>query len=381
MAGRTLRLAFLKDTCREHAYNRLALGHTADDQVELFFLRLLRGAGPEGLKGMWPTTPEGLVRPLLTVGKSVILAWLKKESLPYRQDSSNLSRSYLRNRVRLDLLPELERLYNPRLRQAVLRTQALLQEDERLLAREVARVWDLVGRELAPGLFALDLHRFFTLDPGSQKRLLRAAVGKVLGEQDLTAAQVNGLLALAAGDKSGGLISLGAGRVARAGSELHFFRKLPEPPGEAAITLIPAAAAQVKSPPGWRWDLISYPHHPEQLSWPPPPQTAWLDLDKVTFPLTVRYFRPGDRFWPKGAAGAKKLQDFLVDQKIPRWLRPHLPLVESAGHILWVSGLRVAEPVKLTNSTDTLLEIKLSPGTPATRRLWKMLTCRPAAAG
>jgi tRNA(Ile)-lysidine synthase len=77
MAARRLRLNFLKETCRGHAYGKLALGHTADDQVELFFLRLLRGAGPEGLKGMWPATAEGLVRPLLAVGKVVLLAWLK----------------------------------------------------------------------------------------------------------------------------------------------------------------------------------------------------------------------------------------------------------------------------------------------------------------
>ena len=78
MAARKLRLQFFQDTRRGHGYARLALGHTADDQVELFWLRLLRGAGLEGLKGMWPATPEGLVRPLLAVGKAVLLAWLDR---------------------------------------------------------------------------------------------------------------------------------------------------------------------------------------------------------------------------------------------------------------------------------------------------------------
>ena len=84
MAARKLRLQFFQDTRRRHGYGKLALGHTADDQVELFWLRLLRGAGLEGLKGMWPATPEGLVRPLLAVGKAVLLAWLAREALPYR---------------------------------------------------------------------------------------------------------------------------------------------------------------------------------------------------------------------------------------------------------------------------------------------------------
>ena len=126
------------------------MGHTADDQVELFWLRLLRGAGLEGLKGMWPATPEGLVRPLLAVGKAVLLAWLEQEALPHRVDVSNLSRAYLRNRVRLDLLPQLTRNYNPRLAQTIWRTQTLLQADERLLARDAALAWDRVARQLAP---------------------------------------------------------------------------------------------------------------------------------------------------------------------------------------------------------------------------------------
>ncbi len=81
MAARKLRRQFFQDTRGGHGYTRLALGHTADDQVELFWLRLLRGAGLEGLKGMEPATPEGLVRPLLAVGKAVLLAWLEQENL------------------------------------------------------------------------------------------------------------------------------------------------------------------------------------------------------------------------------------------------------------------------------------------------------------
>ena len=209
MAARKLRLQFFQETCRGHGYARLALGHTADDQVELFWLRLLRGAGLEGLKGMWPATPEGLVRPLLAVGKAVLLAWLEQEGLPYRVDASNLSRAYLRNRVRLDLLPHLTRGYNPRLAQTIWRTQTLLQEDERLLAREAAVAWDRVARKLAEDCFALDLNRFFSLEPALQTRVLREGVAGLGAGVTLTAPQVASLMALAGSERSGGLISLG----------------------------------------------------------------------------------------------------------------------------------------------------------------------------
>ena len=99
------------------------------------------------------------------------------------------------------------------------------------------------------------------------------------------------------------------------------------------------------SPAGWRWQLSRRACRPGD-PWPPP-EMAWLNPARVSLPLTARGWRPGDRFWPQGAPGPKKLQDFLVDAKIPRWLRPHLPLVAAAGEIVWVAGVRVADPVKL----------------------------------
>ena len=373
MAARKLRWQFFRDTRRRHGYGKLALGHTADDQVELFWLRLLRGAGLEGLKGMWPATPEGLVRPLLAVGKAVLLAWLELEALPYRVDASNLSRAYLRNRVRLDLLPHLTRGYNPRLAQTIWRTQTLLQDDERLLARDTAAAWDRVAHSLATDCFALDLNRFFSLEEALQRRVLRFGVAAMGADLTLTAPQVASLLALAGSERSGGLISLGekgeSVQVARAGAVLHIMKALPDPPREA--TLLPDCPATVDSPAGWRWQLSPRARRPGD-PWPPP-EKAWLNPARVSLPLTARGWRPGDRFWPQGAPGPKKLQDFLVDSKIPRWLRPHLPLVAAAGEIVWVAGLRVADPVKLLPSCQERWEIRVEPINPDTARIWEIL--------
>jgi len=371
MAARRLRLSFLKETCRQHAYAKLALAHTADDQVELFFLRLPRGAGPEGLKGMWPATPEGLVRPLLFVGKAVLLAWLKQEGLPWRRDPGNQSRAFLRNRVRLDLLPELQRGYNPRLVEAVWRAQVLLQEEERWLTRETARAWDAVVEEPAPDFFALGLAALLALDAALQKRVLRAAVGKLLPDHALTGAQVAGLLELARGARSGGMIALGEAAVARAGPELHVFRRLPAPPAAGATALPEEGHLEAF---GWRWEVAGQGPQPKIQG---PPETVWLDRDKVKLPLEIRHFRPGDRFWPRGGPGPRKLQDFLVDRKIPRWLRPHLPLVAADEGIVWVAGLEVAEPRRAGADTRRLIKITVTPTQPHARRVWEVLqACR-----
>ncbi len=358
-----------------HGYQKLALGHTADDQVELFFLRLLRGAGPGGLKGMWPATPEGVVRPLLAVGKAPLLAWLEEQAIPYLRDPSNLSRAYLRNRVRLDLLPELLRLYNPRLREAVWRGQVLLQEDERLLAGETERLLAQVGRCPARGFYYLDLGRLRALDYPWQLRVLRAAVARVAGEAELTLAQTGSLLDLAQGKKSGGLISLGQARAARAGPELHLFRDLPPAPiGALALPDGPPGKSGVAG--GLELDLEQPPSPGPRLH-PAGAEKASLNRERLIWPLRVRYFQAGDRFWPLGAPGPRKLQDFLVDCKIPRWLRPHIPLVVSGGQIVWVAGLRTAEPLKVGVAGEAVLTLTASPTRPETRRLWEViLDCR-----
>jgi tRNA(Ile)-lysidine synthase len=105
----------------------------------------------------------------------------------------------------------------------------------------------------------------------------------------------------------------------------------------------------------------------------PSPEVAWLNPERLSWPLTARAWRPGDRFWPQGAPGPKKLQDFLVDAKIPRWLRPHLPLVAAAGEIVWVAGLRVADPVKLLPGGGERYEITVEPTNPDTARIWEIL--------
>ena len=375
MAARRLRLQFLKDTCHGHGYQKLALGHTADDQVELFFLRLLRGAGPEGLRGMLSATPEGLVRPLLAVSKEVILNWLRQENLPYRQDPSNLKRDYLRNRVRLDLLPQLQ-AYNPRLQEAVWRAQALLQEEETLLAPAVSRALAEVGEARGPDFYRLSLPRFSGLPLALQKLVLRSILQKFLEEYPLSAVQVAAVLDLAQAEKSGGQISLGTCRVARAGGELHIFSRFPAPRLEGGT--LPSSPGCFEAG-DWNWHLASQSYLPA-APLPKEPHVAWLDQEHVSFPLQVRYFQPGDRFRPMGSSGSRKLQDFLVDSKIPRWLRPYLPLVVSRDRIVWVAGLRVAEEVKLTAASRNLLEIQLSPGHPETRRIWEMLlACREAS--
>jgi tRNA(Ile)-lysidine synthase len=267
---------------------------------------------------------------------------------------------------------------NPRLRQAIFRTQALLMEEEEFLAGETDKALAKVARGLGEECNALNLAGLSALAPALQKRVLRALAAKISGDHGLTAAGVASLLDLARTPRSGGVLSLGRDlQVARAGPELHFFRPLPAPaPGGAAV--LAGADGQADCPAGWHWRWRLVPMGAAELGLAPLPQAALLDPDRVRFPLEARAFRPGDRIRPRGAPGVRKLQDFLVDRKIPRWLRPHLPLLAAGGEVLWVPGLgAVAETAALTPETRRVLEIELAPAAPHARRIWEiLLACR-----
>jgi tRNA(Ile)-lysidine synthase len=367
MAARELRLGFLQGLRREHGYHLIALGHTADDQVEQFFLRVVRGTGPEGLKGMWPRTPEGLVRPLWGVGKEVLLAWLRHEGLAYRLDPSNLSRAYLRNRVRLDLIPALLRDYNPRLREAVWRLMALLQEDERYLSGEASALLKRVARRLNPQLTLINISSFLALPAALRGRVLNLALSPFLSGQELTAAQLEAVLSLARGAKSGGSLRWGECLVSRAGPELQVCRVLtcPEENWQAGLEAPGAAEAG-----GWR--LVVTEHRGAAVPPRPwPPAQVWLDGGRVQFPLILRGRRPGDRFRPEGGPGSRKLQDVFTDARIPRWLRPRLPVVASPQGPLWIPGLRLAAGVAAGPGSSRVWHLTLQPLGEAGRQVWE----------
>jgi tRNA(Ile)-lysidine synthase len=375
VAARRLRLAFFARWRQEQGYAKLALGHTADDQVELFFLRLLRGAGPEGLKGMWPRSPGGVVRPLMNSTKNAILSWLEQENLPYCLDSSNFQRHYQRNRVRLELLPELTQHYNPQLPQAIRRTQVLLQEQESYLAQETARLLAEICSNCRPGKLHLKLAPLLKLHPYLQKRVLRLALEQA-GEEDLadlSYRHVEAALNLSCSPYPSGEISLpGNWRLIRRGGELQL-RLGNQETAPAEEFILPSQENGTFSARGWTLNWTTYPVPLLDIPLSPLQNASGhadvtangsrltthclIDRHQVQFPLSLRSLQPGDRFQPLGMRGHKKLQDFLVDAKIPRQQRQAISLLVSHDRIIWVVGYRLADPVKITPLTTNILQI------------------------
>lgn len=179
-AAREWRYARWKEDMEKEECTLLATAHHLGDQAETILYRLLRGSGTAGLAGIYPSKGR-VIRPLLSVGKKEILEYCQKEQLPYAIDSSNADPIYTRNKIRLQLIPQLERDYNPRVKEALGRMAELLRWDEEYLNEEAERAWGRYTLEGSPGELGLR-HEVFQVSKAIQSRLIRKAVSKISGD-------------------------------------------------------------------------------------------------------------------------------------------------------------------------------------------------------
>jgi tRNA(Ile)-lysidine synthase len=357
-AARQVRYAFLHAAAAQLGADRIALGHTADDQAETVLLHLLRGAGLGGLCGMPPLRPP-IIRPLIRVLRRDVLAYARTHRLPYRDDPTNEQRRYTRNRIRLDLLPTLQRDYNPRLVQTLCTTAQLLADDESTL-RALAHQ-HLVSARLSPtaGQVRLAIGALTGLAPTLQRRVLREALHEMIGSlRGITSTHVEALRALLRPGLGSKWLRLPQGVVAQRCYEVLLIHRQ---------TLSAAVEVDVPLPvPGvCRLDalgvtIVSELLRREAVAGPfPIGEMTWLDAERVGQHVQVRTRRPGDRLQLLGSHHSRKLKTFLIDAKVPRLVRDRLPLVVSSAGIAWVAGIRPAEWAKVVPNTRVILRLQL----------------------
>jgi tRNA(Ile)-lysidine synthase len=346
MAGRELRHRFLAETAQAQGIAHIALAHQATDQVELFFLRLLRGSGAEGLAGMqWkspsPADPKiQLIRPLLGIARADLEHFVKQERISFREDMSNRNLVFERNRIRAELLPRLRRICRSDLEAALGRVTELIRAENEFV-QQAAKEWLkhpehesfsnlhlAVQREvIRQQLWALQLQADFGLverlrtdpDRPMEVRPALSVLRKPAGKLELIAHRPKEFQsALCHADLIG------------RGGQVEF--------GEVTV----------------RWSKTANGGSPR------PRRTSGLeqfDADRVGTRVVLRHWQPGDRFQPMGFERPVKLQDLFVNAKIPVDRRRRLVLAATeAGEIFWVEGLRIGERFKLDKLTMTRLK-------------------------
>jgi tRNA(Ile)-lysidine synthase len=350
MAARQARHAFLARTAREHGIRRVALAHHADDQVELFFLRLLRGAGARGLAGMQWSNPSPvdqqvtLVRPLLDRPKGELRAFAQVARVRFREDASNESPDMLRNRIRRELLPLLKRRYQPALMRVALRQMTLL-GDEADVLEELAREW---RRKRSP--------RFATLAAALQRRVLQAGLLELgLRPEFELVEKLRSSPGCQMVEPGVVLRHEGHGRIRK-----ETVRSVTGPEGQAVLCFEGRRGQGTFGGLAWIWQTTNGQgsHLPAFGE-----GREWFDADKVGAKVVLRHWQPGDRFQPTGLGKPAKLQDLFTNAKIPRDRRRRLVVAATtAGDIWWVEGLRIDERFKLTPATRRRLRWSWSRG-------------------
>ena len=360
MAARKARHEFLAQTAARLKISHIALAHHADDQVELFFLRLFRGAGSEGLAGMkWrgPSPADRriqLVRPLLEETKESLNEYARLKKIPFREDASNASLDMQRNRIRRELLPLLKRDYQPALRRTIQRLMEILRAEAELVGG-MAEDWlgkDSHGRDVraTKGGFA-------RLPVAVQRRSIQAQLLRQSVPADFALVE---RLRTSPGQSFSIVpqVSVNCDTSGR----LHFHETISAKSKADQIEIDLADGTRDMLFGGKRIDWEIRPLRAFRVPRPQKGRESF-DADKVGRRIVLRHWQVGDRFQPIGMRQGVKLQDLFTNRKIPRTHRHDLIVATTAeNEVFWVEGLRMGERFKLTPQTTRQMIWRWKPG-------------------
>jgi tRNA(Ile)-lysidine synthase len=350
MAARRLRYDWFSELSREHGYTAIAIAHQADDSVETFFINLFRGTGLRGLTGI-SVTRGHIIRPLLFATRHEITDYALAAKIGYREDSSNRSTKYLRNKIRLGLVPRLREI-NPRFTDIMRRNEDRLTQTQTFIDAGIGRIRGEV-----------ETHKGDTVVIDTEKIDPSFPVGFVIYE----------LLSSGYGFK-GDVIDQIASVLEKGWSGKRFYsRDHVAYTDRGRIIIEPIAqddpcevSVEERTHKVYAGNSVYYIEqldidHVETLS--TPENTALIDADRLRYPLVLRRWAEGDRFVPIGMTGSKKLSDYLVDAKVsvPEKQRQFVLVNgdgdDGKGEIVWLVGRRLDDRFKITSATENVLKI------------------------
>ncbi len=345
MAARRLRYDWFGELCAEHGYTAIAIAHQADDVVETFFINLFRGTGLRGLTGINVTNGR-VVRPLLFATRHEITDYATRNKVQYREDSSNRSTKYLRNKIRLGLMPRLKEIA-PRFSETMRRNVDRLTRTQSFIDAAISKIRAEVetreGEQIIVDTTKIDsaLPADFVI-----YELLSSGYGF---KSDV----VEGIVEALEKDHSGRRF-YSRDRVAFTDRGRIIIRPIAE--DDPCEVTMGEGVARVHA-----GNVVYYPQRldiDQVESLNVGENTALLDADRLTFPLMLRRWKDGDRFTPLGMQGSKKVSDYLVDTKVPVPEKARqFVLVNGDGEIVWLTGRRVDERFKVTGTTENVLKI------------------------
>lgn len=372
-AARIMRYRFLFDTAGSLNADAVATAHHADDQVETILMHLLRGAGPDGLSGMnyRSSDPLGeseipLIRPLLGIWREQIMKYCEEHQLDPLQDATNQESTYFRNRIRLELIPELE-TYNRQVRQHLWQTAAIVADENQGLSVLTREAVSAVITRRGESWIELDQGEFSRQPLWLQRRIFR----KVLFEfrktlRDFDFSQVERALSYLNHPEAGKTCQINAdmelfatNRTRMVLAKKHALLVELWPQIDFASQIIHDRQAEINLPGGWALRMKTGEVHRPFIQ-DEDPWKATLDADALSGTLSLGKRQKGELFEPFGMAGEKiKVGDFFTNVHLPSRARDHWPLLRSGDQIAWIPGFRLADFCKVTAETKQVLQLEL----------------------
>ncbi|MCG9131191.1 tRNA lysidine(34) synthetase TilS [Candidatus Poribacteria bacterium] len=368
-AGRRARYQFYESIATKVDATKVALGHHQDDVAETVLMNLIRGSGATGLKGITPVRDAKFIRPLAGFTRQQIEAFLTSIGVAPKHDTTNTDTRYLRNRIRHELIPQLENNYNPNIKTGLSRTADVLRAESEYLATaarealETCRIQDLHERVV------LDRVAFRQYHIALQRRMLRQSVSEMSGDMsDLYFAHCEKMLNLIQAEASNALLALPNGLQFRRAYQQLIFERKPVETGNFAYPIVTVGKTSIEVLNTQITAELRNTKFPSTLALPDGRFEAIFDYEKIrkvfaepsleAFPLTVRNRRQGDRFQPYGMRGTKKIKDFLIDAKVPRYERDSIPLLVCGNQILWIIGYTTSDTFKIESDTRQYLYLR-----------------------
>ncbi|MDI6744597.1 MAG: tRNA lysidine(34) synthetase TilS [Thermodesulfovibrionales bacterium] len=361
-AARELRYKIFEDTALEIGANRIALAHNADDQAETFFMRILRGSGQRGLAGIPPVRGK-IIRPLIEIERNEIENFLLQNAEcrtpsaepPFLVDSSNLKKDYFRNWLRLAVMPEFKK-QNPDLVNTISRVCEIIREEDNYLELIVTKTLMKLIPKKTDKVIELFLVPLENMDKVILRRVLRRAIDAVKGLRGIGFVHIEDIITLVKKGDSGDRIYLPKGiRVIKGYATLI---PTSEQPSQLRTYSLNAPEELALKESGI---LIKSSFADSAEISCDGKSKVMIDAEKIKLPLVVRARKAGDFFYPAGFGKKKKLQDYFVDEKIPRDERDSIPIVISGDDVVWIAGYRADERFKVTDETKKIVMLEIKP--------------------
>jgi len=375
-AGRQMRYAFFEDIATREGFNKIALGHTANDNAELVLMYMLRGSGPLGISGI-PPVRGGLknnlliIRPLIKTLRSEIEEYISAKCLSHVVDQSNMDEKYLRNKIRHNLIPLLRHDYNPKIVETLNRLASIVRSENEWMETNLAADFNKLTLKEETNSIVFSVSGIKNLHQAAKKRIIRMAISKIKGNlRRITLAHIELLSAQLDSDSDKWSLDLPDRiRVSRIGERLAITKEkrplrnisLKYADKEQVVYnyVVNKPECIIAKKEGFKIQFSEINDKYLENIFNSGPGIAFFDMDKICFPLVLRNYLQGDRFTPLGMSGSQKVARYLINKKIAAENRIKFPVLLSNNKIIWLAGHIIDDLVKVTPNTGKILKAEL----------------------